>query len=300
MAGGVREAWGGSGGVREEEEDERSCCCCCWESVGSLDLLSSTPTATTSPPPPPPFCLLTFQRMQPSSCRPPRPFPFHSPAGYGALPIPSTPPPPPPPPAPPPPAPPLPPQLLPSERYISIMTTTSMATSQRREEACGSRCARGGGCKVNKTYGCFALKERCDERSAGGRGWKKQNKTKNGTWNLKQILQMLPNERSLLQQHWSGVINQTATAVFAFPLPPSSVSARWQLFPSSHTAYSFAVLSIPRLLTMKRHFHCNTPERGSDAEQCLKTPKREKVSFKINNHGPRFPTEVSRARNDLW
>ena len=89
---------------------------------------------------------------------------------------------------------------------------------------------------------------------------------------------MLPNERSLLQQHRSGVISQTATAVFAFPLPPSSVSARWQLFPSSHRAYSFAVLSIPRLLTMKRHFHWNTQKTGCDAEQCLKKKLKERKS----------------------
>lgn len=132
MAGGVRVGWGGSGGVREEEEEERSCCCC-WESVRSLDLLSSAPTTTSPPPPPPPFCLLTFHRIQPSSCRPPRPFPFHSPAGYGALPIPGhSPPPPPPPPA----AQRTRAPLRLSGRYISIMTTIAIATSQptAREE----------------------------------------------------------------------------------------------------------------------------------------------------------------------
>lgn len=113
MAGVVRAAWGGRGGVREEEDEERSCCC--WASVRSLDLLSSVPTITSTPPPPA-FCLLTFHRMQPSSCNPPRPLPFHSPAGYGALPIPPS-------------RLPLPPRLN-SGRYISIMTTIPIATSQ--------------------------------------------------------------------------------------------------------------------------------------------------------------------------
>lgn len=129
MTGGVREEWGGADWVREEEEDERSCCC--WESLGSLHLLSSAPTITSPPPPSPPiFCLLTFQGMQPSSWRPPRPFPFHSSDKYSALPIPGCSPAPPRPLRPPPPSPPLPPQLLPSGRYIHIMTTITIATSQ--------------------------------------------------------------------------------------------------------------------------------------------------------------------------
>lgn len=135
--------------------------------MGSLHLLSSAPTTNS---PPPPFCLLIFQRMQASSCRPPRAFPFHSPAGYGALPIPrQSPPPPPLPPPPPPPAPPLPPQLLPSGCYVSTTTTIAIATSQPlgREELF-SPCERwrgrggaggggggGGGRKVNETCGCL-------------------------------------------------------------------------------------------------------------------------------------------------
>lgn len=128
--------------MREEEDEERSCCCC--EPVRCLDLLSSVPTITSTPPPPAAFCLLTFQRMQPSSGSPPRPLPFHSPAGYGALPIPPS-------------RLPLPPRLT-SGCYFSIMTTISIVTSQppgreepvqlcvrlREEEGCEVTTARGG------------------------------------------------------------------------------------------------------------------------------------------------------------
>lgn len=120
MAGVVGEVCWGAGGEREEEEDERSCCG--WPSIlGSLHLLSSAPK--TASPPAAAFCLLTFQGMQPSSCSPPRPFSFHSPAGYGVLPIPGRSPPP----RPPPPAPLLPPQLPRSGRYIGGRPAVPMA-----------------------------------------------------------------------------------------------------------------------------------------------------------------------------
>lgn len=124
----------------------------------SLDRLTSVPTITSTPPPPPAaaaFCLPTFQRMQPSSCSPPRPLLFHSPAGYGALPIPPS-------------RLPLPPRLT-SVRYISIMTTISIATSQPpgREELVWLcvRLREEEGCEVNKARG--SLTPACSNRQPG-------------------------------------------------------------------------------------------------------------------------------------